>query len=147
MEGRTKAEEKAYKRKLARDAKTLQRYEQQLRNQRKEYTQIAQAFSASTRRVRAGTAGECVLQLMDKLRELNREKTLLNGTLFWTIDEQRVKDTDGRKEFRYVVSWHVKSDEAAFTEEEIQKELKETAGRIYEETQEMFREEEDADEG
>lgn len=123
------------------DQKTIKKYEQQLKNRRKEYAQYAQSYSSTGRKMRAAAVGECVLQLMEQLRELNRQKTLIEGSLFWTINEQKVKDTDNKKGFHYLVCWHVKSDEPFYTDEEIRKELEETYGKIRQETEEMYAEE------
>ena len=127
--------------KIKKDEQTLKKYERQLRNRRKEYQRFAEAYSKTGRRNRALAVGECALKAMDALRELNAEKTLLEGTLFWTINEERIRDTDGIKGFRYVVCWHVKSDEDYYTEEEIRKEIEETRARMLAETEEMYAEE------
>ena len=134
----TRQEERELKRKRAKDARTLRKYEDQMRRRPKEYAQIAEAFSLTGRKARAAAVGECVIQLTEQLRKLNREKKLLDGSLFWTIEEQRVKDPDGRKGFRYVVAWHVQSDEPYYTEEEIREEIGRTAELIRQETAEMF---------
>ena len=123
--------------------KALKEYEKQLRNRRKEYCQISEAYSQTGRRNRALAVGECVLKLIDALKELNGEKTLLEGTLFWTVNEQRMRDTDGIKGFRYVVSYHVKSDEDYYTEDEIRKEIEDTRKVMDAETEEFFAEDED----
>ena len=124
--------------KTRRDRKALAAYEKQMRNRRKEYAQVAEATSLSGRRNRALAVGECVLQLYDKLRDLNAEKKLLEGTLFWTIAEQRLKDTDGKKGFRYAVCWHVKSDEDYYTEDEITEEIEKTRAQMEAETRELY---------
>lgn len=134
----TKREEKDLREKLARDGDTLAKYENQLRNERKVYGQFAQADSLTGRRARALAVGECVIRLMENLRDLNGKKKLLDGTLFWNIVEKRVRDTDGRKGFEYTVYWKVKSDEQAYTEEQIRKEIDETREKVLQETGEMF---------
>ena len=126
------------KTKIRMDRKTLKAYDRKLRARRKEYEKQAEAFSMTDRRSRAACAGECLLQAMEQLQQLNREKKLVNGTLWWSVGEQRVKDTDGKKGFRYTVAWHVLSDEAYYTEEEILKELRDTYRRLREETEEMY---------
>ena len=132
--------------KLQRDRETVEKYEEQLRARRKEYGEYAEALSLTGRKNRAAAVGECVLQLLDHLAKLNNEKKLINGSLFWGVREQRVKDTDGKKGFRYTVYWRVKSDEPMYTEAEIRKETDETMRRMYEETEEMYAEpEEDED--
>lgn len=82
--------------------------------------------------------GECVLKLYDELVKLNREKTLLEGTLFWSIARQRLKDDDGKKGFRFAVAWHVKSDEDYYSEEEIREEIERTRKQFEEETVELY---------
>lgn len=123
--------------------KALTEYEKALRNRRREYCQVADAYSATGRRNRALAVGECVLKLTDALRKLNGEKTLLEGTLFWTVNEHRLKDTDGIKGFHYVVSYHVKSDEDFYTEDEIRQEIENTKAVMDAETEEFFAEEDD----
>lgn len=133
-----KREQKDLMEKLDRDEETIWKYKAQLKNQRKEYSQVATAYSMTGRRARALCVGECVLQAYDDLRKLNAQKKLLDGTLFWNIIEERVIDTDGRKGFRYSAIYHVKSDEQAIPDEDIEKEINETREKIYKETGEMF---------
>ena len=64
---------------------------------------------------------------------------MLDGSLFYGIGEQRVKDTDGKKGYHYTVYFKVMSDEPFYTEEEIRHELRETYRKMREETEEMFR--------
>lgn len=85
--------------------------------------------------------GECVLKLYDELLKLKREKNLLEGSLYWTITQQKVQDTDGIKGYHYVVCWRVMSDEDYYTEEEIRKELEETRAKMEAEKEEFFAEE------
>ena len=134
----SKREEKDLVEKLNRDEETIWKYKIQLRNQRKEYSKVTSAYSMTGRRSRALCLGECVLQAYEDLRKLNSEKTLLDGTLFWNIIEERVIDTDGRNGFRYTAIYHVKSDEQAIPDEDIEKEIAETREKIYKETGEMF---------
>lgn len=82
--------------------------------------------------------GECVLKLAEELEKLDSEKNLLPGTLHWAINEQRVKDTDGKKGYHYAVAWFVNSDEPMMTEEEIQDEIAKTKAQMEAETQELF---------
>ena len=129
--------------KIKQDKRTIRLYEQKLRTRPKEHDYIAEGYSATDRKSRALCAGECVIQAMDKLRELQaqreREKhPLKDGSLFWTIVEQKVKDPDGKKGFHYGVIFHVQSDEPYYTEDEIRKELKETYRKIKAETEEMY---------
>ena len=82
---------------------------------------------------------------MDKLRELNRQTTLLNGSLFWTIEEQKTVDTDGKKGFMYAVCWHVKSNEPYYTNDEIEAEIAKTRQDMQAEAEEFFREDPEED--
>lgn len=124
--------------KIEKDRQTIRKYEKQLRARRKDYGQYAEAYSETGRRARALAAGEVLLQLNDKLRELNRNKNIIPGSLTWGISEQKVKDTDGKKGFHYKIAWHVETDEPYYTEEEIREELEETYKKIREETEEMY---------
>ena len=128
------------KQKIQMDRKSVLKYKAQLEARRKEYVQYAQAYSGTGRRMRSNAVGECVLQLMESLRELNREKTLVEGSLFWTINEQKVKDTDGKKGYHYLATWHVKSTEPYYTKEEIEEEIHETYKKMLLETDEMYSE-------
>ena len=131
------------KEKVKRDRKAVLKYKAQLEAQREEIHQYAQAYSMTGRRARAEAVGECVLQLMDSLKELSRKKKLLDGTLFWNIEQQKVKDTDGKKGFKYLVIWHVKTHEPKYTHEQINEEVRKTYRQMREETEEMYREEYD----
>ena len=77
--------------------------------------------------------------MMEEVRRLNATHKLLDGSLFYGIGEQRVKDADGKKGYEYTVYFKVMSDEPFYTEEEIRKELQETYRRMRMETDEMFR--------
>lgn len=123
--------------------KALEAYEKQLRNRRQEYCQFAEAYSATGRRNRALAVGECVLKLLDELRKLNGDKRLLEGSLFWTVSEHRLRDTDGIKGFRYNVAYYVKSDEDYYTEEEIRAEIEKTKAVMDAETEEFFADDDD----
>ena len=142
--------EYAYRAKLDRDRDTVRAYEQKLRGRKKHYTKMAEAYSLGGRRNRAAALGECCLQAMEELDKESFKHSFLPGTLSWIINEGKATDTDGKKGYRYAVIWHVLADEPALTEEEIEKELKETRERIAAETREMFAdmaEEEDGEPG
>lgn len=79
-----------------------------------------------------------MLKLQEELEKLDMEKNLLPGTLHWAINEQRIRDTDGKKGFNYAVAWFVNSDEPMMTEEEIQDEMAKTKAQMEAETQELF---------
>ena len=138
--------------KIRKDRETLRAYEISLQNEKKHYMQTFEAVSETGRKNRALCIGECCLQAMEKLNELvNRQPPVqfVKGSLFWNLGEQRVKDEDGEKGFRYSVTFHVQSYERRWTDEEIKEKLMEAAKRIGAETDEMFRKEaleEDKDE-
>ena len=67
-----------------------------------------------------------------------RKEKMLDGTLFWLIEEQRVKDTDGKKGYRYTVGYMVKTSEPKYTPAEIQQEMEETYQKLKAETEEMY---------
>ena len=129
--------------KIKRDQKTLKKYEKQLRNRRKEHGRKAEAYAMTGRKQRINAIGESVLKLLEDLHEIQAEqerkkKPLINGTLFWGINEQRVQDTDGRKGFKYTIYFMVKSEEDYYSEEEIRTELRETYAKMKAETEEMY---------
>lgn len=123
------------------DKKTIQSYEKRLRNQRAEYAQAFSAFSETGRKNRALAIGECCLQAMEKLTEvINKDPKVefVKGSLYWNLNEQRVKDETGEKGFKYTVVFHVQSYEPAWTEEEIQQKVAEAARLVKKETDEMY---------
>lgn len=129
--------------KIKRDQRTLKKYEKQLRSRRAEIGRKAEAYSMTGRKQRINAIGESVLKLLDDLHEIQAEqekkkKPLINGTLFWGINEKRVQDTDGKKGFKYTIYFMVKSEEDYYTEEEIRTELRETYAKMKAETEEMY---------
>ena len=126
------------KHKIRQDRKTLKAYGAKLRRQTKEYGKRAEAYTTGGRKNRALTVGECCMQMLEELNKLSAEKRLFPTSLYWTVDEHRVVDPDGKKGYKYEVSWYVHSDEKKYTEEEVVKELRETYRRLREETEEMF---------
>ena len=83
--------------------------------------------------------GECCIRTLEAIGKLNLEHKLIPGTLDYMIEQQKVVDETGRKGFEYRVTYCVTADEPAFTEEEIEKEVKELAEKLKIETAEMFR--------
>ena len=77
---------------------------------------------------------------------LNLQHALIPGTLEYIIDQQKVQDDTGRKGFRYQVTYAVKADEPAFTEEQIDEKCRELAGKLKLETEELFAKEQAEDE-
>lgn len=125
-----------------------------LQGMRKEIVRKAEIYSQGGHRNRVTAIGETVLKLLEDLHNKQAEQELkghklLDGTLFWLIEEARVKDTDGKKGYRYTIAYFVKCDEAKYTEDEIKKEIQETYELMKQETDEMYSEiaeEEDAEE-
>jgi len=122
---------------------TLRKYEIRLRRERKNYMKEAECYSLSDRKSRAMAVGECCLQVLEDVRELNRTHKLIDKSLEYMIDEQKVIDPDGRKGFRYRVIYSVLADEPKYSEAQIRAELEDTARRLKLETQEIFRKEAD----
>ena len=119
---------------------------------RKEICRKAEVYSQGGNRNRVTAIGEAVLKLLDDFNkqqaDLNiRGKKMLNGTLFWLFEEQKVKDTDGKTGYRYTIGYLVKTSEPKYTEEEIQKELEETYQKMKAETEEMYGETTDEEYG
>ena len=129
--------------KIRQDRRTIRMYERQMRQMKKEHSYIAEGYSTTNRRSRAACAGECVLQAIEKLCELQQQRLkenhpLIAGSCDWTVIEQKVKDTDGKKGFRYGIAFHVLSNEPMYTEDEIRAEMRDTYRKIRQETEEMF---------
>lgn len=123
------------------DRKTIAGYEKRLKAERKVYTQQFSAFSETGRKNRALCVGECCLQAMEKLTELVNQKPpipFVAGSLFFNLNEKRVKDEDGEKGFQYTVTYHLQSYEPAWTEDEIREKVEEAARRVKAETDEMY---------
>ena len=131
------------KQKIKRDKQTLKRYEQKLRRRPKDHTIGAEVYTDTDRKSRALGLGECALQVMENLEKLQKEKLeekrpLIEGSLFWMLKEEKVKDTDGRKGFHYRAMIKVQSSEPYYTEDEIREELHKTYLQFKAETEEMF---------
>lgn len=131
------------KQKIAKDKKALKAYEKKLKNTLVENLIGREIVSATDRKSRAAALGECALQAMEALKQLQEEKEkekhpLVEGSLIWRITEQKIKDTDGKKGFEYKVMLSVYSAEQRFTDEDIRKELHETYLQFKAETTEMF---------
>jgi len=129
--------------KFKNDRRELKRYEQRLRARREEIGRQAESWSQTGRKQRIAAIGESVLKLLEDLHRIQEEqqrkgKPLVNGTLFWGINEERVQDTDGRKGFHYRIFFAVKSEDQYYSEEEIRKELRETYAKMKAETEEMY---------
>ena len=124
--------------KVKRDHDTIKRYRKQLINERQVYTRMAQAYSTTDHKSRAQAIGECALQLIEDIRLLNSQKQLVPGSLYYTMTENKVKDTDGKKGFEYTMTYFVKANEAAWDKEQINAKLYDLYDRLQKETQEMF---------
>lgn len=130
----------AYERKLETDEMTIRSYEMRLRAARKSYSKAAQAISQGGRKNRALSLGECCLKAIEELEKINGEHQLLQGTLTWQIMEEPKKDENGKRVYQHIVVFHVKADEPALEDGEIEAEVAETRRRIEQETREMFAE-------
>ena len=131
------------KQKIRKDKQTLKRYEQKMRKRPKEHRAGAEVYSATDRKSRAIALGECTLQLLEQFKELQEEQEkakhpLIEGSLFWMVREEKVKDTDGKKGYHYKVMYCVQSAEPFYTEDEIREELHNTYLQFKAETEEMF---------
>lgn len=129
--------------KIKKDQRDLQKYEKRLRQRRQEIGRMGEAYSLTGRKQRIAAIGETVLKLLEDLHRIQAEqeqkkKPLVNGTLFWGINEERVQDTDGKKGFHYRIFFCVKSEDDYYTEEQIRTELRETYAKMKAETEEMF---------
>ena len=138
--------------KIKKDQHTLKKYMKKLQNERKEICRKAEVYAQGGHRNRVNAIGEAVLKLLDDLNKQQadleiRGKKMLNGTLFWLFEEQKVKDTDGIKGYRYTIGYMVKTSEPKHTEEEIQQELRETYAKFKAETEEMYGETTDEEYG
>jgi len=135
--------------KKRKDRKTLASYKRSLQIERKVYTQAFSAFSEGGRKNRALCIGECCLQAMEKLSDLVNQQPpipFVKGSLFWNLGEVRVKDEDGEKGYKYSVTFHLLSNERAWTDTEVEEKVKEAGRRLGVETEEMFRKEEQKEE-
>ena len=138
--------------KIKRDRRTIAKYMKKLKAERKEICRKSEVYSLGGHRNRVNAIGESVLKLLQDFQNHQAElairgQKMLDGTLFWLFEEQKVKDTDGKVGYRYTIGYLVKTSEPAHTEEEIQKELEETYQLLKRETAEMFGEATDEDYG
>ena len=138
--------------KIKKDQHTIAKYMKRLKGMRKEICRKAEVYSQGGHRNRVTAIGEAVLKLLDDFNkqqaDLNiRGKKMLDGTLFWLFEEQKVKDTDGKTGYRYTIGYLVKTSEPKYTEEEIQQELEETYQKMKAETEEMYGETTDEEYG
>ena len=138
--------------KIKKDQHTIAKYMKRLKGMRNEICRKAEVYSQGGHRNRVTAIGEAVLKLLDDFNkqqaDLNiRGKKMLDGTLFWLFEEQKVKDTDGKTGYRYTIGYLVKTSEPKYTEEEIQQELEETYQKMKAETEEMYGETTDEEYG
>lgn len=135
------------KKKQMKDLQALRKYKQRLEAERKPYEKKAEIYTDTDRKSRCMGAGECVIQLLEQVAELNMKHKLIPGSLEWVIGQQKVQDDTGRKGFRYTVLAHVMADEPRWTAEEIRKEIEDTRKRMRLETAAMFEDEEEKADG
>ena len=124
--------------KIRKDAKTLKAYKKRLQQERVVYHQNFDLVAINQRRSREAALGACVMKALDAVRELNKAKNLVPGTLYYSIDEQKILDPDGRKGFLESVTYFVQSYEKAHTEEDIEAEIEKTFEQFMRETDELF---------
>ena len=132
--------------KKRKDRQALAGYEKRLRAERKHYRQKFEAISETGRKNRALAIGECCLQAFEKLNDLVNQRPAIpfvEGSLYFNLGEQRVKDEDGEKGFRYSVTYNLQSYEPAWDEKQIAEKVVEAQRRLAEETEEMYSEEEE----
>ena len=132
--------------KKLKDLQQLYKYKCRLEAERKIYTQTAEAYSDTDRKSRCLTIGECCIQTLEAIGQLNLQHQLIPGTLEYMINQQKVKDDTGRKGFFYQVSYMVKADEPAYTDEQIKDKVKDLARRLKMETNELFAKQEEPEE-
>ena len=138
--------------KIKKDRHTLAKYMKRLEGMRREIMRKSEVYCLTGRRNRVKAIGESVLKLLEDFHKQQFQlqqggHKMLDGTLFWLVEEQRVVDTDGKKGFRYLISYCVKTDEAKYTKEEIQQEMEETYQKLKAETEEMYGETTDEEYG
>lgn len=147
---RSKAEERARKKKIRDDGRRLAKYKERLINTTKTYMQTYEADAINQRRSRVMALGTCALKALDGARGLAKTKQLADGSLEYMINEQKIVDPDGRIGFHCSVTFKVGSLERAFTDQEIDREIEDTFERMMAETDELFPEdppeEDDGDE-
>ena len=124
-----------------RDMDTVIAYGEKLRRTGKMYSRKAEAYSTGGQKSRAYAIGACVLELVAQIEKDAKEKKFVPGTMEWTINEDRVKDEDGKKGYRYTVAFHVASEEKVYTEEQIREQVEDLRQRLAKETAEIFGEE------
>jgi len=126
------------KQKIRRDAKDLKNYRKRLEAERLTYRQVFDTYAENNRRKRENALGRCALKALDAVRELNRAKDLVPGTLDFMIKEQKVQDAEGIVGFHCSVEFMVVSKEPAHSKEDIDKEIEDTFERMMHETDELF---------
>ena len=131
----------AKQQKQERDEDTLRAYEKKLQSTVKNYRFEVSGITTGGRKNRALAVGECILQAAEKLDKEKVNHNFVPGSLGWSIVEDRVKDEDGRKGYKYTVTCVVATDEKAFDDQQILKELEDLRQKLEKETEEMFQEE------
>ena len=132
--------------KKRKDRQALAGYEKRLKAERKHYRTNFEAISETGRKNRALAIGECCLQAFEKLNELVNQRPAIpfvEGSLYFNLGEQRVKDEDGEKGFRYSVTYNLQSYEPAWTEEQIKEKVAEAKRLLAQETEEMYADDEE----
>ena len=121
-----------------RDNDTLRAFGEKLRSTVKNYRQELTAYTTGGRKNRALALGECILQAAERLEAEGVHHNFVPGSLAWRIVEDRVKDEDGKKGYKYTVETVIATDEPAYTEDQIREQLEDLQKRLETETAEMF---------
>ena len=125
-----------------RDRDTARAYEQKLKSTVKNFRLSAEAFTTGGKKNRALAVGGCILSVSEKLEKESVNHHFVEGSLGWNITEERVKDSEGNKGYRYQVTVVVATDEKAYTAEQIREQVEDLEKRLAAETEEMFSEDE-----
>lgn len=133
--------------KLYQDEMTVEKYRQQLKEEKKPYGQVATARAANQRRARGLALGEAALKIMDSVKELGKGHRLVPMTLMYMMDEKVIYPiADVKvKQYEYDVMFQVQAEEREWTDEEVEQKCEDLTFRLAMETDEMFPEEEAAD--
>ena len=121
-----------------RDTDTVIAYGQKLARTTKMYSRQAEAYSTGGQKGRAYAIGACVLELVAQIEKDAKDRKFVPGTMEWTINEDRVKDDDGKKGYKYTIAFHVASAEPVYTEEQIEEMTEDLRLKLEAETAEMF---------
>lgn len=126
------------KQKIRRDAKDLKAYRKRLEQEKLTYRQTFCMVAINQRREREAAIGKCALEAIEKIKELRDRKSLVPGSLYFALNEEKIKDPYGKKGYKYSVEFCVTSYEDAHSKEDIDKEIESTFEKMMAETDELF---------